>query len=45
MLFRFGFFWKFILTLVTSWVVYGLCGYEFTIITILACILALKFQK
>jgi len=45
MLFKFSFFWKFVSTLVTAWILYGLCGYEFTIVTILACILALKFQK
>ena len=44
MLFKFGNFWKTISLVVGSWIVYGLCDFEFTAITLLALILALKLR-
>jgi len=45
MLFKFGTFWQTISLIVGSWIVYGLCDFEFTAITLLAWILALKLQN
>mgnify|MGYP001167603637 CR=1 FL=1 len=42
MLFNFGKFWKVISSLVVFWVMYGLCGFEFTTITLLSLILVSK---
>lgn len=36
MLFEFGHFWKTIVFLVATWVLYGFVGFEFTTITLLA---------
>lgn len=36
MLFEFGHFWKTIIFLVVTWVLYALVGFEFTTITLLA---------
>jgi hypothetical protein len=36
MLFAFDNIWKSILVLAGSWAIYGLCGYEFTVVTLLA---------
>jgi len=44
MLFKFGKFWKTVLFLVGSWIAYGLYGFEFTTITILALIFAQNFN-
>jgi len=40
MLFSFNYFWKSILILLFSWIIYAIWGYEFAIITLLALILA-----
>ena len=45
MLFEFGFFWKTTLLIVLSWALYGIWGFEFTTITILAAMLALMSKK
>lgn len=45
MLFHFGKFWKTVLCLVGSWGLYGLCGFEFTIVTLLAFIYAGRFKN
>ena len=45
MLFTFGYFWKILLTVVGAWVSYGLLGFEYTVITVLALILAAQYKK
>ena len=40
MLFTFNKFWKTLLILISSWLFYGLGGYEFTLVTLVALILA-----
>jgi len=45
MLFTFNYFWKFTLVLLGSWIMYGLGGFEFTMITIMACILASNLKE
>ena len=42
MLFKFGTFWKSLTIIVSSWVFYGIFGFEFTAITLLAAILAVN---
>jgi hypothetical protein len=42
MLFTFNKFWKTLVLVLSSWCVYGLWGYEFTAITLLALLLALN---
>jgi hypothetical protein len=44
MLFKFGKFWKTMSLLIGSWIFYGIFGFEFTTITLLAWILSLKLQ-
>ena len=44
MLFKFGIFWKGILTLLISWGFYGLFGFEMTVVTLLA-VLIIKTLK
>ena len=39
MLFAFNNFWKIALIFLSTWSLYGLLGYDFTMITLLACIL------
>jgi len=39
MLFTFNKFWKTLLILISSWLFYGLWGYEFTLVTLVALIL------
>jgi|ETNvirnome_2_130_1030620.scaffolds.fasta_scaffold07488_3 hypothetical protein len=39
MLFAFNNFWKIALIFLSAWALYGLGGYEFTMITIMAAIL------
>ncbi len=39
MLFKFGAFWKFLTIIVGSWIFFGIWGFEFTAITLLAGIL------
>jgi len=45
MLFTFGYFWKTLLTVVGAWGLYGLIGFEFTVITILALILTTQYKN
>tara|TARA_R110000824_G_scaffold134998_1_gene298002 strand:- start:522 stop:662 length:141 start_codon:yes stop_codon:yes gene_type:complete len=45
MLFKFGKFWKITAMVVGAWVFYGIWDFEFTTITLLALILALKLQN
>ena len=45
MLFKFSYFWTVVFALLGSWILYGLCGYEFTVVTLLASILALKLKE
>lgn len=45
MLFEFNFFWKLIVVMILSWVFYGIWGFEFTVISILAAILACQAKK
>jgi len=40
MLFTFNKFWKTLLILISSWLIYGVWGYEFTMVTLLALIFA-----
>jgi|TARA_Y100000310_G_scaffold320043_1_gene376039 hypothetical protein len=42
MLFTFNKFWKTLLILISSWLIYGLWGFELTIVTLLALILTNK---
>jgi len=42
MLFKFNFFWKSLLSVVLSWFLYLSFGFEFTVITILAILVASK---
>jgi len=42
MLFKFNNIWKFASVLLVTWGVYGLLGYDFAVVTLLGCILALK---
>lgn len=41
MLFKFGFFWKSILTILLSWVAWVTIGYELTMITMIALIISI----
>jgi hypothetical protein len=45
MLFTFGYFWKTLLTVLGAWILYGLLGFEFAVITILALILAMQYKN
>jgi hypothetical protein len=45
MLFKFGIFWKGLLTLLTSWGFYGLFGFEMTVITLLSLLLVKTFKQ
>ena len=45
MLFKFGTFWKTIALVLGAWISYGIWDFEFTTITLLALILALKLQN
>ena len=45
MLFKFNNTWKFASVLVVCWAIYGLVGYDFTVITLLAAILGLKLVQ
>jgi len=42
MLFKFDSIWKFVSILLVTWGTYVWLGYDFTVITLLGCILALK---
>tara|TARA_R110000824_G_scaffold5210_1_gene24210 strand:+ start:625 stop:762 length:138 start_codon:yes stop_codon:yes gene_type:complete len=45
MLFEFNNFWKSVLLLIGTWMVFGLWGYEFTTITLLALLLGTQIIK
>ena len=45
MLFSFDKFWKTIILLIGSWICYGIWGYEFCVITLLAILIATQFEK
>ena len=45
MLFEFNRFWKSVLVLIGTWALYGLTGYEFTMVTLLATLLAAKLNN
>jgi hypothetical protein len=45
MLFKFGEFWKTISVVVGSWIFFGIWGFEFTAITLLACILGINIKE
>ena len=45
MLFKFGFYWKFLLIVVSFWFFYAFFGFEITMITILSAILALFLKE
>ena len=45
MLFKFETFWKTMCLIVGSWMLYGLWGFEFTAITLLAAILAINLKN
>ena len=45
MLFKFGTFWQATAIVLGTWVSYGIWDFEFTAITLLALILALKLQN
>lgn len=44
MLFKFGKFWKTILFLSFSWIIFVICGYEFVAVTLLALIYSESFK-
>ena len=44
MLFEFNRFWKSVLVLIGTWILYGLAGYEFTMVTLLAALLTTKLN-
>ena len=44
MLFRFGRFWQTVAIILGTWISYGIWDFEFTAITLLALILALKLH-
>ena len=44
MLFRFGKEWKSILFLIGAWAFYGLFGFEYTVVTILALLYSTNFK-
>ena len=45
MLFRFGIFWKTILTILGSWALYGVFGFEFTVVTILSLLVTFNYKE
>jgi hypothetical protein len=45
MLFAFNNIWKNLLILVSAWVLYGIAGYEFSVITVLTCILCVVLKN
>jgi hypothetical protein len=44
MLFKFGKFWKSLCFVVGTWIFYGICGFEFTTITLLSLIFISTFK-
>ena len=45
MLFKFGKIWQTTAILIGSWILYGIWDFEFTAVTLLALIIALKLQN
>jgi hypothetical protein len=45
MLFTFGPFWKTLLIFICAWSLYGVTGFEFTVVTLMAAILANIFIR
>jgi Zn-dependent protease len=45
MLFAFNNIWKNLFILVSAWVLYGVAGYEFTVITALTCIVCVILKN
>ena len=45
MLFKFNFFWKCTLTLVATWTFYGLFGYEFTVVSLIAVLIMNQLRE
>tara|TARA_A100001391_G_scaffold200253_1_gene184431 strand:+ start:2494 stop:2646 length:153 start_codon:yes stop_codon:yes gene_type:complete len=45
MLFKFGKFWQSIALIICSWILYGIFGFEFTVITFLAIITAFNVNE
>ncbi len=45
MLFSFDKFWKTIILLIITWICYGIWGYEFCVITLLAILITTQFEK
>jgi len=43
MLFKFNFFWKFLLSILCGWIFYGFFGYEFSVITLLSILVSLMW--
>jgi hypothetical protein len=44
MLYEFDKFWKTLFFFIGTWIVYGLCGFEFTVVTLLTA-MYLKLNK
>ena len=45
MLFAFNNIWKNLLILISAWALYGIAGYEFTVITALTCIVCVILKN
>jgi len=45
MLFTFNYFWKFLLSIIGAWILYGAFGYEFTMITLITVLIALNLKN
>jgi len=45
MLFAFNYFWKSLLVIMGAWSLYGVFGYEFAVITLLAILVAFNLKK
>ena len=44
MLFKFGTFWKTTALIIGSWIFYGIWDFEFTLITLVAVLIALNLE-
>jgi hypothetical protein len=45
MLFTFNKFWKSIILVILTWICYGIWGYEFCVVTLLAVLISTQFDK
>jgi hypothetical protein len=45
MLFKFGKFWKATALIIGTWIFYGIWGFEFTVVTLLAAIFAFNLKS